>query len=101
MSLFSLFPHPSLDDAVQADGVNSSALVPLKLADGSYSYVATTTDGQLFYLVTCLIDEQYPKVFLAKDPILGAARLKDPTLATTLTGGNVTVCGFVGYGPGS
>jgi len=61
--------------------------------------VATTTDGQLFYLITCLIDEQYPKVFLAKDPISGATQLQDPTLATTLTGGNVTQCSFVDYGP--
>jgi hypothetical protein len=48
-----------------------------------------------------LIDEQYPKVFLAKDPIAGAIQLEDATLATTLTGGNVTECGFAAYGPRS
>ncbi|KAH8648137.1 hypothetical protein BGZ60DRAFT_535039 [Tricladium varicosporioides] len=86
-------------DAMPAPSV-LVALTPLKLADGSSSYVATTTDGQLFYLITCLIAEQYPKVFLAKDPVVGATKLQDPALAMTLTGGNVTQCGFVNYGPG-
>jgi hypothetical protein len=73
-------------------------LVPIAVAQGKFAYVAVTSDGQVYWLITCLLDAQMPKVFLAKDISVGAATLMDQSLETTLTGGNVTSCGYVPWG---
>lgn len=73
-------------------------LMPITVTQGKFAYVAVTSDGQVYWLVTCLLDTQMPKVFLAKDITSGAATLMDQSLATTLTGGNVTSCGYVPWG---
>jgi hypothetical protein len=73
-------------------------LVPITVAQGQSAYIAVTSDGQVYWLITCVIDAQTPKVFLVKDITAGAAKLMDQSLATTFPGGNVTECGYVPWG---
>lgn len=59
--------------------------------------MAADTIGNLYYPLLCVYANLYPKMFLAKDPIAGAATLMDPANIATLTGGNITTCGFVPF----
>lgn len=73
-------------------------LIPIQVAKGGHAYVAVTSDGAVFFMITCLLDTQFPKVFVAKNITAGAATLMVPALAGSLTGGNVTSCGYLPWG---
>jgi hypothetical protein len=73
-------------------------LAPIQVAKGGQAYVAVTSDGAVYSMVTCLLDTQFPKVFVAEDITAGIATLMEPALAGNLTGGNVTSCGYLAWG---
>lgn len=57
--------------------------------------IASTTAAEFYYPIICLYDQLHPKIFLAVDPVVGAAVLADPAYLNRITGGNVTSCGFL------
>jgi hypothetical protein len=73
----------------------TSTLTPVDIGLASPVLLASTSAGDYYYVVTCLIDEQLPKLFLVSDPVAGLATLEDPALQDTLTGGDVTQCGLL------
>ena len=73
-------------------------LVPIQVAKGGQAYVAVTSNGVVYSIITCLLDTQFPKVFVAEDITVGVATLMEPALAGNLTGGNVTSCGYLPWG---
>jgi hypothetical protein len=72
------------------------ALVPIKIASAAYPIlVAFTSAGDMYYIVTCTIEEQLPKLFLVENISTGVAALTDPAQQDTLTGGVVDECGWL------
>jgi hypothetical protein len=52
----------------------------------------------MYYLATCIIEGQLPKVFLVQDPVAGLAVLIGSAQQTTITGGVVDLCGLLRWG---
>jgi hypothetical protein len=75
-------------------------LAPIQVGSGEQAYVAVTSNGEVYWLITCLLDAQMPKVFVASDIEAGVVTLMDPALAGVLTGGNVTDCDYMAWGVG-
>ena len=63
-------------------------------------YTALDTSGNVFITVVCDIEGQDSKMFLVKDPEQGVAMLKEEKLRWTVTGGVVSDCYFLPWGPG-
>lgn len=71
------------------------ALAPLNYDANSKTqdaYVAIDTLGNVFFPVTCDIQDQPSKVFLVADVTTGLQKLLDPSLRNTVTGGRVESC---------
>ncbi|KAI1849170.1 hypothetical protein JX266_005131 [Neoarthrinium moseri] len=60
-------------------------------------YVAVDTVGKLFWPIICNIAGQPSKIFVASDPVTGPAKLTDPDLRYTVTGGVVQNCTFIPF----
>ncbi|KAL9595333.1 MAG: hypothetical protein Q9219_006510 [cf. Caloplaca sp. 3 TL-2023] len=58
-------------------------------------YVAVDTLGEIFFPVTCDIQDQESKAFLVRDLDQGVQKLLDPKLRYTVTGGIVEECYFL------
>ena len=74
------------------------ALVPADYNDNPSTpdiYAAFDTIGGFFFTISCDIEDQASKIFLAADPVEGAKTLMDPKLRYTVTGGVVTECYYL------
>jgi hypothetical protein len=61
--------------------------------DGEAVYVAVDASGDVFYLMLCSFENgDTAKVFLAEDPVEGAATLQSEAVRHTVTGGKVREC---------
>ena len=58
-------------------------------------YVAADTVNNIFFPITCDIENQPSKAFLATDIAAGSKTLMDPSLRNTVTGGIVEKCYFL------
>jgi hypothetical protein len=72
-------------------------LVPVDPGTGVAVMMASDTAGNMYYPMICVYQNLFPKLFLAKDPVAGAAILADSANILTLTGGQVTTCGFLAF----
>jgi hypothetical protein len=74
----------------------NSALAPLTIPAAPYPIlIAFTSAGDFFYIVTCIIEDQLPKLFLVQNLSEGIAALMDPAQQSTVTGGVVDMCGWL------
>ncbi|KAE9378538.1 hypothetical protein N431DRAFT_554693 [Stipitochalara longipes BDJ] len=71
------------------------SLAPMAVGLASPSLVAFTSSGAYYYIITCTITGQFPKLFLARQVALGIELLMTPGLQNTLTGGVVETCGLL------
>ena len=94
----------SSPDSVPTTAI-SVALVPVTdVQSGADIVVASTTAAEIMALITCVYNDSvglYPKIFLAKDPNQGVATLESDAVADTVTGGNISSCGVIGYTNGA
>jgi hypothetical protein len=61
--------------------------------------MAFDTTGDFYYPILCTYHNLWPKLFIAKDPVAGVKTLEDPANINTITGANVTNCGFWHFKP--
>jgi hypothetical protein len=69
-------------------------LVPIDVGKGIQALIGFELNLSLYYVVTCLIEAQLPKLFLVKDLNAGIATLSHPANNGTIIGGKVNACGF-------
>ncbi|KAF2182325.1 hypothetical protein K469DRAFT_586259 [Zopfia rhizophila CBS 207.26] len=75
--------------------ISADAFLALKLAVGSLLVLADLA-GAIYFPVVCMYEERvYPKLFLAKDPVDGVAKLEDAKLEGVITGSKVKDCGYL------
>jgi len=52
--------------------------------------------GAIYFPIVCMYDTNiFPKLFLAKDPVAGVAKLEDEKLEGVITGSKVKACGYL------
>ena len=76
------------------------ALVPVDYNNSSRTpdvYAAFDTSGNVFLTITCDIEGEFSKVFLAQDVEEGIKALMNPHLKYTVTGGIVTSCYYLPF----
>jgi hypothetical protein len=72
------------------------SLAPMDITGlASPALVAFTSSGAYYYIITCTITGQLPKLFLTSDISLGIEELVAPGVQDTLTGGVVEECGLL------
>lgn len=85
-----VLPNGSESVSLAAVDVDNDPTTPL-------IYVGVTTGGTVLYPITCNIQGQSSKVFLATDPVAGVQTLQSDALQNTVTGGVVTSCYFLPF----
>lgn len=68
---------------------------------GSNLMMAMDTNGGIYYLATCNLQNQSTKLFVVKDPDQGLTVLSTPIASWTVTGGVASNCALVGINPPS
>ena len=87
----------SSSDAIPKDA-DFVALAPVDYDDNPATpsiYAGLDTMGGIFFTLTCNIQDQASKIFLATDPVQGIEMLKDEKLRYTVTGGIVEDCWYM------
>ena len=87
----------SSSDAIPKDA-DFVALVPVDYDDNPTTpsvYAGLDTTGGIFFTLTCNIQGQASKIFLATDPVEGAKMLMEEKLRYTVTGGVVEDCWYM------
>lgn len=72
-------------------------MISVNIGDDSSIVVVFDTAGNLYYPITCVYETFRHKIFLAMDPVAGAAVLESHASISTLTGGVVTNCAYVAF----
>jgi hypothetical protein len=70
-------------------------MVPMNIGLASPALVAFTSGGGYYFIITCTIVGQLPKLFLTSSISIGIEELMLPSLQNTLTGGVVKTCGLL------
>jgi hypothetical protein len=78
-------------DSVPGSGV-VVAWAPAHASDGSEALVAVDPRSQVFYPLVCEFEGGAARVFLAEDPVEGAAVLESEAVQHSVTGGRVSGC---------
>ena len=77
------------------------ALIPITIPEQADSVlVAMDYTQNIYYLVTCILEMQFPKLFLVKSLGEGIEILQSQAMQTVLTGGEVSECSLIPWTTG-